>query len=65
MAENRPTAQQDADRERFTSFLEEIASRPSQFKDWELRLLGGFGGYQSQVPASPIKPPPAKPVDQK
>mgnify|MGYP000195901273 CR=1 FL=1 len=57
MAESDRAATERAERERFTAFLDRMAAQPSHFKDWELRILGGFGGYQTQVPSTPIRTP--------
>jgi hypothetical protein len=33
----------------FTNYLNSLPKRPTQYQDWELSVLGGFGGYKSQV----------------
>ena len=47
MAERESKAERAAEREKFRAFLRQDAHQ--SLADWELRMLGGFGGYQSQT----------------
>lgn len=60
MAEKSTPPQESPHLQAFKKFLSEKHALSRPLADWELRILGGFGGYQSQANAPAPHPAPIK-----
>ncbi|AEF98500.1 hypothetical protein [Methylomonas methanica] len=49
MKNKKATPVQESDLLTFSNYLNSLTKETTKYQPWELRVLGGFGGYKSQV----------------